>query len=721
MNDTLLDKWQALLTALQTTFAQMPNPLTMDWHALHFLRPGWFYGFIPLVLLFLVLLKKHQNSQNWKKVCDAQLLPHILTTQKGKKSYLPVFITFIAASLCLTALAGPVLKKLPQPVFREQSALVVLLDLSQSMDAQDIKPSRIERAKLELLDILAKRRGGQTALIVYAADAFTVTPLTDDNATIANLVPSLETSMMPAQGSSLDIALKKAQDLFTQSGLTFGDILLVTDDIHQRYNQTIKEVSDSGFRVSIFAIGTEQGGPIPLSNGFLKDKSGAIVIPKLDAQKLQKMALAGHGLYVNIDAGEQDTILLTDLFQSSLIHKNEDSNTKNTTDNAQTNINADVWQEEGVWLLFPLIFFAALWARKGWLVLVIVLTILSDTPPAYADENIETTDSKNVLNNLWLTPNQKGMQAFENGDLKKAADEFKRSDWKASALYRNGDFEQAAELFDNNIKQNTSDSSTSDNLYNKGNALAKAGKYEEAITAYEKAIELNADNEDAAYNKELVKDALKKQQEEQKKQEQSDKKDGDKNEDKKDEKNNDKNDESKDQKDGDNSEEKNGDPQDSDGKNGKQQDKQNSDENKDQQQDKQQQSPDDEKEPKDKQKQTGSDEQEQKKQDEALKQRTPDDQDSKNKKQEQEQLKQEDQKKDNKKNKDLDSENNSDEKNKPQEVQEINPREASVSEDEQAIEQWLRRIQDDPGGLLRRKFLYQYKNVPNQKDSDQPW
>ncbi len=170
---------------------------------LHFIRADWFYAFIPLALFLYLSYKTRLNNKNWRGIIDQQLVPFVLSKTANKQRRYPLLLIFIACSLCITALAGPVYKKLSQPVYREQSSLVVLLDLSQSMNAGDIKPSRLSRAKLELLDLLKTRKTGQTALIVYAADAFVVTPLTDDNATIANLVPSLETDMMPAQGSNL--------------------------------------------------------------------------------------------------------------------------------------------------------------------------------------------------------------------------------------------------------------------------------------------------------------------------------------------------------------------------------------------------------------------------------------------------------------------------------------------------------------------------------------
>ena len=626
---------------------------------LHFIRVDWFYAFIPLILYLIFSINKTQSYQNWHSVIDQQLLPFVLNKSGNKQRRYPLLLIFIAASLCITALAGPVYKKLPQPVYREQSSLVVLLDLSQSMNATDIKPSRLSRAKLELFDILKTRKTGQTALIVYAADAFVVTPLTDDNATIANLLPSLETDMMPAQGSNLSTALAKTFSLFTQSGIIKGNILIITDDIHQHDENAIKKVFSQGHRLSIFGIGTANGAPIPLhkslDGGFLKDNSGAIVIPKLHTAKLQAYALKGGGLYTGLQADDSDIKKLTALFQSSEI--TQDTNNKDE--------NADIWQEEGHWLLLPLLFFAALWARRGWLAAVLPFTIIFILPlsqPVYADP-IEI-DSKH----LWFSPDQKAMKSFNAGDNENAARQFTRPEWKASAYYRNGDYEAAAKTLEN--------TSHSDGFYNRANALAKLGKYEEAVKAFDNAIELNENNEDAIYNRDQVKKALEKQQQDSPQQDGSEQENSNQ----------------------DSSDQKDSDQQNSEAENSEQQDSQQQDDQSAQQSEDKNRTEQDQQQAEEQQ----------------LKQRDAE-AEKEQQQQEQQQYEQNQQAEQN-----SDEIENKESEDKPLEI-EVNPMEASITEEEKATEQWLKRIPDDPGGLLRRKFLYQYKQRPDQNDDNEPW
>ena len=652
---------------------------------LHFIRVDWFYAFIPLILFLLFSYNKISTKKNWHRVIDEQLLPFVLSSSNNKRRRYPLLLIFIAASLCITALAGPVYKKLPQPVYREQSSLVVLLDLSQSMNASDIKPSRLARAKLELLDILKTRKTGQTAFIVYAADAFVVTPLTDDNATIANLIPSLETSMMPAQGSNLSIALAKAYSLLTQSGIISGNILVITDGIHQRDEAAIEKIASQGHRLSIFGIGTNEGSPIPLADGgFLQDRNGAIVIPKLRPNELQKLALKGGGLYTSVQADDSDVTRLTRLFQSSEVRQQTDNQ----------GVNADVWQEEGFWLLLPLLFFAALWARKGWLAIVLIF-ILPLPQPAQAESALIDTG------HLWSTPDQKAMKAFESGDNTGAAQNFTQPEWKASALYRDGNYEAAAKILEQ--------TDNSDGYYNRANALAKLGNYEEALKAYDKAIELDPSNKDAKYNRDQVKKAIEQKTSEDNKsdQEKSDQDKSDQDQEKQDESQQGESEQQSDQQ----QDAKNQESEQQKNDASEQSSEENTGDNK----------TDTENESQDQQEKsdaTDEDKDLKKAEEEQLKQR--DAEQEKQQQQAEQQQYEQDQKeaRDNKEESDRVENKEGDEK--PKEI-EINPVEASITEKEKATEQWLKRIPDDPGGLLKRKFLYQYNQVPNQNDDNEPW
>ncbi|MGH8551013.1 MAG: vWA domain-containing protein, partial [Methylococcales bacterium] len=249
----------------------------------HFLRPDWFWALPVLFLLAVFWLRRSLSRGSWAEVCDARLLPYILEHRSVGNSRVPWLLFVLASLLSLIALAGPVWKRLPAPVYRNESALVIVLDLSRSMDAEDIRPSRLSRARFKISDILQQRKDGLTALVGYAHEAYTVAPLTDDSATISNQLPALETSIMPAQGSRTSPALERAVELLQQSGNPSGNILLITDGVDSKASDTAEELSRDGYRLSVLGIGSEAGAPIPMEGGgFIKDAGGNIVVSRLE-------------------------------------------------------------------------------------------------------------------------------------------------------------------------------------------------------------------------------------------------------------------------------------------------------------------------------------------------------------------------------------------------------------------------------------------------------
>lgn len=614
--------------------------------ALHFVRPMMFYAFIPLIILLIIFYRHQGNSMNWKTVCDAKLLPYVLSQSTNKSSRFPLLLAAVAASLCIIAAAGPAFEKLPKPVYREQSTLVILMDLSQSMDASDIKPTRMERAKLKLLDILKTRKAGQTALIVYAADAFTVTPLTDDTNTIASLVPALETALMPSQGSHAYTAINKSIELLQQAGASGGDALLITDDISERDLQSINKLTAKGYRLSVLGVGTEDGSPVSINGGFLQDASGAIIIPKLNPKKLQRAALTGGGLYASIQANDADIERLNKLFSTRKVKQD------NNETNDSMELTADIWQEEGPWLLLLVIPLVALWARKGWLLCFTAL-VLPIPDPAYALD----------MDHLWRNPDQKAMRLFNDGDTKTAAEQFQQNNWKASAHYRSGNYEKSLEA----LQKPT----TSNDFYNKGNALAQMERYPEAIEAYDEALNLDENNEDANFNREQVRQVLKEQQQSQ----DGEGEEGDKSEDSQQGEQDNKDQQDDQEQSSDNKESES--QQDSDSK------KEDSAESKQQKNKEQNESDKDNSS-------TDKTEQDKEKVEQAIKDAQEESQDQADK-----------------------------EKQEAQQTTQIE--ETELSEDDQAVEQWLKRVPDNPEQLLRRKFLYQYKNMKKKTPSEQSW
>jgi Ca-activated chloride channel family protein len=456
----------------------------------HFLRPLWLWLLLPLVWLVWRYWRRQQQGGTWQSVCDAHLLPHLLIGSGTRAVRTPIVLLALAGLFTIIALAGPVWSKLPQPVYHKSDATVVLLSLSDSMNSPDLAPTRLERAKLKLLDFLQRQREGQTALIAYAGEAYVVSPLTDDAATIESLVTSLQTNIMPVAGDHLSEALHKADALLDQDGVYKGGrVLLITDDAGDRAALAqATALARKGRVLSVLAVATPQGAPIPASGGgFVTDSHGAILIPMLNRPALAKLAEAGHGHLVMLTTSDDD---LNQLWPLSAVANFKPEHKSQTHE-------ADVWREQGPWLLLLVLPLLALLWRQGWLA-IIVLAVVIPPPPAQAS----------TWDNLWRRPDQQAYQALQHGDAKTAAKLFKDPQWRSVAQYRAGDFAAAAKAF--------GQAHNPDALYNQGNALARAGQLQAAAQNYRKVLQQQPTNEDAKHNLKLVEDLLKRQQQKQK-------------------------------------------------------------------------------------------------------------------------------------------------------------------------------------------------------------
>ncbi|VAW66232.1 Aerotolerance protein BatB / Aerotolerance protein BatC [hydrothermal vent metagenome] len=633
---------------------------------LHLIRPYWLLALIPLALIIWIYSRVQSRSRSWASVIDPKLLPHLLQHNVAAQKKIPVILLSVLASLLVFALAGPAFEKRSQPVFKTRSALVILLDLSLSMDATDVKPSRLSRAHFKIEDILKQRREGQTALIAYAANAYTVSPLTDDAGTISAQIQALQTDIMPGQGSRLDLALKKARELFTNAGHSKGDIFIISDGINKKALNIIKQLKSEGYTSSVLAIGTANGAPIALpGGGFVKDRNGDIVIPKLDLDIMRQAARAGGGKFSLLSAGDRD---IDHLMSNIDIDKNTDGNPQ--TDQQKHPFKTDVWHEEGPWLLLLVIPFAAYAFRKG-LIFLLLVFILPLPQPAQAS----------VWTDLWKNSDQQGEAALQQGEAEKAAELFKNPQWKAAAHYKAGQYEQASEIL--------SSIDTAEANYNRGNALAKAGQIDRAIEAYDRALELQADHEDAKYNKQLLEKA---------KQENKD----DKKDDRKD-----KDDQNKDSE---QSDDKKSDPNKSDPEKS---DQEKSDQGKSDKEKSDNSSDSDKSQPDKSNAENKSDQSEQKNE--------PDEQQQNNKDAAAEEKEADNKEADEQSAAEREAEKQQQEKEaeeRKQQAQQLADETPDLSK--QQTQQWLKKIPDDPGGLLRRKFKYQYSRQQTQEEN-QPW
>ena len=555
----------------------------MDIFGLHFIRPLWLL-LLPVAILIPVMWRvMRKPSGDWSKVCDPHLLRWLSVGQgSAKPGRAGPVIAGLAWLISALALSGPSWEQLPDNSFSSKDSRVLVLDLSTSMLAEDLKPNRLTQARFRLSDILDSAEEGQTGLVAFAGDAYVVSPLTNDTNTISNMLPALRPDIIPVEGSRPEIGLEMAADLLTRAGLSRGEILLIADSGSRAATDLAGKLAQQGIYTSVLGVGTTQGAPIPSGDGFVSDAGGNIVVARLQRDALQAIASAGGGKYSELSVANS-----TD----SLFAASESSDFALRDDSL-----GERWKDMGPWLLLLLLPLLAYAFRRG-LLFVVPLMVL---PGMFLPDSAEA----GLWDDLWFSRDQQAQKALQEERTEDAAALAKDPAIVGEALYRSGEFESAGQAW--------SQLDEADSFYNQGNALAKSGQLEQALAAYDAALELDPDNEDAIFNRDLV-EQMKQQQDQQE--------------------------------------------QDEEGEEGEQ-----SDESQDQQGDESQDGEQGDEE--------SSEEQEQQ--------------------QEGEEAEPEE----------------SEEEGEPTE-QEME--ENWSEEDAQAMEQWLRRIPDDPGGLLRRKFRNQHQ------------
>jgi Ca-activated chloride channel family protein len=621
----------------------------------HFLYPYWFLLLPVLVLLLRWLYQTTSSSEQWHDFIDEKLRPYILTTGSGKKNNRFVISVAIAGVIATIALAGPSWNKRSVPAFQVQQGLVVAMDLSTSMIIDDITPSRLVRSRFKLIDLLKLRKEGQTGLVVFAGAAFAVSPLTDDSNNITEQIIRLSPSIMPAQGSRLYLAIDEASKLLEQSGFKKGNILLMTDGLAEldKAIESAKKAKKKGYSISILGIGTSKGGTIPLAGGRVYTSAdGSPIIASLNEAALQQVVKAGGGSYQLSVLADDDIRYFNEKFS---IKENDKLNNGKDEKNKRE---VEYWNNAGIYLSLLLLPLVLLLFRRGVLFsMVLAFLVLSQPETVHAYE----------WDALWKNDNQRGQVALENKQADKAVTLFKRPDWQAAAAYRNKDYQKADQLY--------SQFNSAEADYNRGNALAHQGKYQQAIEAYEQALTKNKELQDAKDNKALVEQLKQQQDKEQQQQDQQNKQD----------KESDQQEQSK-QKNKEQNQRKNKNGKDSDQREDTSEQKDKEDSDQESQDDKEQQKSD-------KEKQADKD-----KKDDAEGVSDP--------KQHGRQGKESEQSKQEKKA----------EKQSEEEVRKLR-------EKNQRTDQWLRKIPDDSAGLWRRKFMYQYRRRSDARGrgEQQPW
>ena len=445
---------------------------------LHFLRPLWLLALPATILWYGVMRLRLSPRRQWRGVISPHLLEH-LEVGAGKGAWFrPIHLVTLVTAFASLGLAGPTWEREETPFSEDLAPMVIAVDLSRGMDAIDVPPTRLERAKQKVRDLLTLRRGARTGLLVYAGTAHTVLPFTDDPSVLETFVTALSTSIMPVAGKDPTAALALAEEMLARDTVP-GTILFLTDGIGQEHLPAfVSHAQRTRDQVMVLAFGTTEGGPIALGgNTFLTGSDGRRVIPRLDRDGLEALASGADVDVVSASVDDSDVNRVQRRAQSHMQEvRGEDG--------------AARWKDFGYFLVIPVALLALLWFRRGWTIRwAPVLVLLSQGGCASGEEGFRFAD-------LWLTADQQGRYHYDRGEFALAAQRYLDPAWKGISFYRSGDYEEALGWF---ARQESPEA-----YFNMGNSYARIGSLEEAVQSYDQALAMRPDWAEARENRELV-------------------------------------------------------------------------------------------------------------------------------------------------------------------------------------------------------------------------
>lgn len=499
----------------------------MNMDTLMLLRPWWLLALLPLALVWW-WIRRHggRRGDAWHTAVDAHLLPHLLiqASASGGRSVRWVRCLLpLLAILAVLALSGPSWRALPVPLEQTAAPLVLAVDLSSSIRTADLKPSRLAQVRAKLRQLIAGREGGQLGLVVFADDAYSAAPITRDAHTLDNMLDALAPEVMPVDGHRPDRAIARAVELLAKAGFQGGDILLLTDHSDTRAEAAAAEARSRGFRVSALGLGTPAGAPLASARGFVTDANGQVRLARLDAPTLATLATAGGGRYATLARDESDLRALGVLSASGsgVLRRS-----------TEAGLDLQLSRSDDGYLLLPavLLLGALAWWRRGdrlltlWLTLALTVGGAVGPEPAQAQTAATATPAPTITpaaeatalplwQRLWQRQDQQARAALEAGDVSRARTLATDAPTRGAAAFRASDFAAAAQAFD--------DPDDAEALYNRGTALARAGEYEEALKALDAALVKNPQAEDAIFNRQAILDFLERQKQQQQQQQQS--------------------------------------------------------------------------------------------------------------------------------------------------------------------------------------------------------
>lgn len=302
---------------------------------MHFIRPHCLYMLIPTIFYLIWVIYSYQQNNPWKKICDPHLLPTLLQSNphKSKLFFNIALVLFFIVSIF--ALAGPAWNKTKLPIYRDINSLMLVLDLSPNMQATDLKPDRLTRAKLKIRDLINSAQNTQAGLVVFTQEAFVASPLSQDANTLKDMIDELSPQMMPIAGSDITQGLTNGLALLKQAASGHSNLLLITASEPTANSWAEAEkIAQAGHHLNVLAM-------LEANN-----------TTQNTITKLQQLAKTGNGTFYLFTPDATDIQHLLNSHQTKQTVKDEDAE------------NAYLWQDAGPWFCLLLIPFVLIVLRE---------------------------------------------------------------------------------------------------------------------------------------------------------------------------------------------------------------------------------------------------------------------------------------------------------------------------------------------------------------------
>ncbi|MEM8498922.1 MAG: VWA domain-containing protein [Pseudomonadota bacterium] len=454
----------------------------------HWLRPAWLFA-LPLVIIAWALLSKSRTGNADTKGMIAPHIARLLTLPANQRSIATPLNSLALLTLCgALAMAGPAWQRQASPLSEDEALLLVVLDVSRSMLQTDVQPSRLERSKQKISDLLSLRAGARSGLIVYSGSAHSVIPLTNDMDIVWNFLDAITHDMMPRKGKVAANILPVLDAILSESELVASgvpaSVLLISDAADSESNEELADYfRQKPHQLIVYGIGIERL-PEPSDPNYSLDYTA------MDETSLRELAQYADGYYQSLTVDKRDINRINWRIKNHLLFVDDEQRP---------------WIDSGYYFIFPMLLLSLLCFRRGWnLVPILLLTIgltatNSEMVMAQERSDPEQLQENAVMQafiNLLFTRDQQARYFFERGDYRQAAKLYSKPMSRGVALYLSEQFTDAAEAF--------AAVSSDSGLFNQANALAHAQHYVKSVELYSELLNRTPKHAAAAKNRRII-------------------------------------------------------------------------------------------------------------------------------------------------------------------------------------------------------------------------